>query len=105
MVRESLDLAGYRETEAISVMYLIEDIVNRSQVRNGYISFVKAMTDEKLASQLLERMQPNLEHWRPVLAENYVVKLEYRMSYIEILERGARGEALGRVRRDGGPFY
>lgn len=104
-VREFLGDAGYREDEAIAVMYMIEDIPHRSQMRDGYVCFVKAMTDEKLAAEVLTRMQPNIEQWRTVLAENYISKLEYRMSYVEMLERGARGEALGRVRRDGGPFY
>ena len=64
------------------------------------------MTDPKLAGGILARMQPNIENFRTILKDNAVNSAEFTMSWVEMLERGARDEPLGRVHRTmPGEFY
>lgn len=107
MLAARLEGAGFEQAEALTLTYLVEDTAGRRcTVKDGRDAWVVACTDRKLASRMLEHMQPNLEAQRAMLRENTVNRAEYTLSYVEMLERGARGEPLGRVNRlRPSPFY
>jgi hypothetical protein len=92
LARQGLEKAGFRQTEAMAKLYLYH---NPTTVTMGdfvpRFAWWEAMKDQKLAA---------------ALRENSAMRLEYRLSYVDMLERCARGEPLGRVNRlRSGPFY
>lgn len=107
LLEQQLAAVGFQRYEAIALVFLIEDVFRRHCMVDGdKDAWIVAMTDQKLAGALLERMKPNLEGYRAALRENSAMRLEYTLSYVDMLERCARGEPLGRVNRlRSGPFY
>jgi hypothetical protein len=109
LVEQRLEAAGYKQAEAISGVYLYEDIGGNLLTTKWVppqIVWVLALTDQKLATEVRERMAPNIDAWRDVLRDNSVIHTMFKMDYVEMLERCARGESLGRVQSTvNGPWY
>jgi hypothetical protein len=109
MVEYRLDDAGYKQAEAMAGVYLYEDIGGFMLTLGpapSYICWVRALTDRRLATELQQRMASNIDAWRWALRDNEATHADFKYSYVEMLEKCARGESLGRVQVGvQGPYY